>query len=405
MCSWTTSFVLVCVAWLASRDLVSSSLLLPYQAGTLFAQITKDLAPYAAGITADMVNNVFCNTTEAGFRVQVRDRQVFIAGEISGFQSRNRNIKLALLEVVCQLRGVPDVDLIIATGDLSAADHGHAGPIFAQVFRTVSRQLMLVPAGSCVCPANIQLLLPWCSLNAKRLEHTAAVLFPDHTFVDWHEADTVGWQHQHYIMQQSSMRTPWPKKVPKLLFRGSSKTGNRTIASSFKATDMVDVKVWDWVRKSGQQQFVGLPKHCKNKYLLNWPGNSYSARLKYLLLCGSVVVHSDNGWFEFYYPMLKHGQHFMRTKAIDNLDDITNGLTSLVQSLRSNPTQSRLIAEAGQRFATDVLSLQNIREYWHRLLTAYSELQTFKVNLHPDAIPIGVSLSDPQYVDKRRNGC
>ncbi|DBA89353.1 TPA: Protein O-glucosyltransferase 1 [Trebouxia sp. C0004] len=239
MCSWTTSFLLVCVACLASSNLVSSSLLLPHRAGTLFAQITKDLAPYAAGITADMVNNVFCNITEAGFRVQIRNRQ-----------------------------------------------------------------------------------------------------------------------HQHYIMQQSSMRTPWPKKDPKLLFRGSSKTGNRAIASSFKATDMVDVKVWDWVR-------------------------------------------NDNGWFEFYYPMLKHGQHFMRTKAIDNLDVITNGLTTLVQHFNGNPTQSRLVAEAGQRFATDVLSLQNIREYWHRLLTTYSELQTFKVNLHPDAIPIGVSLSDPQYMNKQ----
>ena len=154
MCSWTTSFLLVCVAKLASSILVSSSLVLPYQAGTLFAQITKDLAPYAAGITADMVDDVFCNSTEAGFRVQIRDQQVFIAGEISGFQSRNRNIKLALLEVVSQLRDVPDVDLIIATGDLSAADHSHAGPIFAQVFRNASR-LMLVSAGTCVCRANI----------------------------------------------------------------------------------------------------------------------------------------------------------------------------------------------------------------------------------------------------------
>lgn len=169
MCSWTTSFLLVCVAWLASSNLVSSSLLLPHRAGTLFAQITKDLAPYAAGITADMVNNVFCNTTEAGFRVQIRNRQVFIAGEISGFQSRNRNVKLALLEVVSQFRDLPDVDLIIATGDLSAADHGHAGPIFAQVFRNGSRQLMLVPAGSCVCPAT--LLLPWCTLNISCPKH------------------------------------------------------------------------------------------------------------------------------------------------------------------------------------------------------------------------------------------
>ncbi len=137
----------------------------------LFAQISKDLAPYAAGITADMVNNVFCNTTEAGFRVQIKDQQVFIAGEISGFQSRNRNIKLALLEVISQLRDMPDVDLIIATGDLSAADNGHAGPIFAQVLRNVSRQLMLMSASTCVCPANVLLFLPWCTLDVSCPKH------------------------------------------------------------------------------------------------------------------------------------------------------------------------------------------------------------------------------------------
>ena len=202
------------------------------------------------------------------------------------------------------------------------------------------------------------------------------------------------------------MHNPWPNKDPKLLFRGSSMTGNRAIASRFEATDLVDVQVWDWEQEPDHHQFVGLPDHCKSKYLLNWPGNSYSARLKYLLLCGSVVVHSDNGWFEFYYPMLKHGEHFMKTRALAEVNDFTDGLTNLVEHLRTNPKRSRLIAEAGQQFANDVLAPDNIQEYWYRLLTAYSNLQTYKVELHPDAVSLGDSLSHPQYIDaEHRTGC
>ena len=237
-------------------------------------------------------------------------------------------------------------------------------------------------------------------LQAKRSNQTAAVLFPDHTFTDWQEADTVGWEQQQYIMQKSSLHKAWSERKPKLLFRGSSITGNRVIALSLETTETLDVHVWDWYKEPDHESFLGLPDHCRSKYLLNWPGNTYSARLKYLLLCGSVVVHSDNGWSEFYYHMLQHGQHFVKTKELVETSDITNGLTDLVKHLELNPDESRLIAEAGQQFAISVLSPQNIREYWYKLLVAYSELQTYTVELHPDAIPLGDSLAHPHYFNR-----
>jgi len=96
----------------------------------------------------------------------------------------------------------------------------------------------------------------------------------------------------------------------------------------------------------------------------------------------------------------------MKTRALAEVGDFTNGLTTLVQHLSTNPKRSRLIAEAGQQLATDVLSPQNIREYWYRLLVAYSQLQTFRVNLCSDAVPLGDSLSHPQYVSaEHRTGC
>lgn len=45
-----------------------------------------------------------------------------------------------------------------------------------------------------------------------------------------------------------------------------------------------------------RDEFVSLVDHCKYKYLLNWPGHSYSARLKALLQCGSAVVYPSNDW-------------------------------------------------------------------------------------------------------------
>ena len=244
------------------------------------------------------------------------------------------------------------------------------------------------------------------SLQAKQAHHTSAVLFPDHTFTDWQEAETMGWQQQQYIMNKSATHKPWPERTPKLLFRGSSTTGNRKIAVSLKPSDALDVEVWDWSKKPGwfkrhdRQQFLGLPDHCKHKYLLNWPGNTYSARLKYLLLCGSLVLHNDNGWSEFYYHHLQNGQHFISTAQLNKSSDLTVGLTDLIQELETNPRSTHLIAQAGQQFAVNVLSPENVREYWYKLLLAYAKLQTFDVELHPKAVPLGDSLANPQKLDR-----
>ena len=143
---------------------------------------------------------------------------------------------------------------------------------------------------------------------------------------------------------------------------------------------------------------MNTSEHCKSKYLLNWPGNSYSACLKYLLLCGSVVVHSDNGWYEFYYPMLKHGEHYMTIRALSSTADLHNDLTTTVQELNRSPKHSRRIASAGQRFAREILSDDNVREYWYRLIQQYAELQTHEIRVHLDAVPLGASISNPKFV-------
>ena len=181
--------------------------------------------------------------------------------------------------------------------------------------------------------------------------------------------------------------------------------GNRHIAGALSHRPELDVRVWDWVQEPQHKHFMGLPQHCTRKYLLNWPGNSYSARLKYLLLCGAVVVHSDNGWYEFFYHMLEHQKHYIKIAPLTSPDDLY-GLADLVKKLQEDEAHTKQIADAGQHFAREVLAHHSVVDYWHRLLHEYALLQNNAVILHKDAVPLGFSVSHPRYMNlEDRHGC
>ncbi len=132
MHNWTILCITLFLGNIAN-SVSHSSVRLVNSTDKLFNQIAEDLAPYEAGISSAMVDSVYCSTIAPGFRLQIKDQEVYIAGEVRGFQSRNRNIKLALLEVASQFKILPNVDLVIGTDDFSADGTGMTGPIFAQV--------------------------------------------------------------------------------------------------------------------------------------------------------------------------------------------------------------------------------------------------------------------------------
>lgn len=121
----------------------ASSRSLTQSAASLFDQISLDLAPYKEkGISASMIQGVYCGIRDPGFRVQIINQEVFIVGEVQGFQSRNRNIKLALVDVASSYGALPDVDFVIGTYDWTATtvrsmpEFEAGGPVLAQVDTT-----------------------------------------------------------------------------------------------------------------------------------------------------------------------------------------------------------------------------------------------------------------------------
>ncbi len=191
---------------------------------------------------------------------------------------------------------------------------------------------------------------------------------------------------------------PWGEKIGKLFFAGNIDTGNRHIMRDVDLTKYpeFDIRVWNWKDHNSPMKFVKLPEHVKYKYLLNWPGNTYSARLKTLLLCNSTVVHSQiDGWVEFWYHTLEHGRNIVLTKGIEQTGDVTNKMHKVVKKLVQNEKTAMRIAAAGAELAQNVLSVENVREYWYRLIVSYAKLQRFEVERHPDSVSLGESLTGP----------
>lgn len=344
-------------------------------ADKLFTQITTDLHRFTkTGIHLDMIEQPYCSEREPSFRVQILSGQVYIAGEVIDWhntQSRNRNVKLQLLDVAQHYR-LPDVDFLLLTGDWPPEDRS---------------------GQSTGCPLQGPVFM-----QTKQRRHDHVLLHPDHTFTDWNEANTPGWYQQQYLLAEAARAVPWGQKVGKLFFAGNIDTGNRHI---MRDVDMnpypeFDIRVWNWKDPNSPMKFVKLPEHCKYKYLLNWPGNTYSARLKTLLLCNSTVVHSQiGGWVEFWYHTLEHGKNIVLTKGIEQTGDVTNKMHKVVKKLVANEKTAMRIAAAGADLAQNILSVENVREYWYRLIVSYSKLQRFEVERHPDSVSLGESLTGP----------
>ena len=122
---------------------------------------------------------------------------------------------------------------------------------------------------------------------------------------------------------------------------------------------------------------------CRYKYLINVsPGGSYAGRLKYLFLCGSVVLHVKyaGNVREFYEHGLEPEVHFV---SVDNVEDIP----AAVEALNADPAKARRIAEAG-RARMSRMGQDAVRRYVRDMLVGYAALQRFVPKVGPKSVRI-----------------
>lgn len=186
----------------------------------------------------------------------------------------------------------------------------------------------------------------------------------------------------------SSNAWPWKKKVDKAFFRGSRTSSERDnlILLSKAKPDIVDAKftknqAWRSIKDTiGLEPVpeVTLEDHCQYKYLFNFRGVAASFRHKHLFLCGSLVFHVGDDWYEFYYSAMKPWFHYVPVSAEASLEE----LEDLIMFAKNFPEISEEISSNGRRFISDRLKMSDIENYWLALLRRYAKMLDFEIAPH-----------------------
>ena len=134
----------------------------------LFRQIDEDLHPFEqTGITRELLSKAHC-AEGPGFRVQIRNGTMWVAGETMSYESRALSVKM-MIYTVLQRWGLPDLDFVVSISDYPPPE-----------------TVIPTRASASTAPATLPIFA-----MARTARHRA-ILFPDHTFWNWHEASTPG---------------------------------------------------------------------------------------------------------------------------------------------------------------------------------------------------------------------
>jgi len=116
---------------------------------------------------------------------------------------------------------------------------------------------------------------------------------------------------------------------------------------------------------------------CRYKYLLNVGSNGYANKLKYLFLCGSVViwVRKDSLNHEFFERHFVPGVHYA---PVDTVEEVP----ATIRRLQADPAFAKRIALAGQaQMAT--MDVDEVSHYCYQMLRQYAGLQRFTPRRDP----------------------
>lgn len=108
--------------------------------------------------------------------------------------------------------------------------------------------------------------------------------------------------------------------------------------------------------------------------------------------------------------MLKHGQNALLLDFDEAAGEKNSRiLAETIINLETNPLEqekARILGKESRKLFEEALHPDMVREYWRRLLTAYRDLQSYRpTSVHPDAVPLDVSVLNAKYIDSNQRTC
>lgn len=190
------------------------------------------------------------------------------------------------------------------------------------------------------------------------------------------------WDLMRKTMNKSALKWPWEKKTKKAFFRGSRTSPERDplVLLSWYEPSKADAHYTKNQAYKGKEDTLGMPpaeevpldEHCNHRYLFNFRGVAASFRLKFLFLCRSLVFHVGDEWMEFFYHALKPWVHYIpvSTALVESKD--------LIEFARENDALVQRIADRGHKFIRNHLRMEDIENYWFKILIRYTKLMKWK---------------------------
>ena len=269
--------------------------------------------------------------------VIVRNNQLYVRSRHGGFQSRVQAVLADLYRaIITSPERLPDIEFLFNTAD-SAPDHKYT-PVFGLSRRSEER----------------------------------AFLISDFGYWAWPEPLVNGFTAFEIQVEKVEAELTWDKKKDQLFWRGNVRMHperERLVSIAEKYNDTWgNVRNLDW-GDIGKNDRYDMAEHCRFKFLAHIEGATYSARLKYLQYCNSVIVTHEPQWTT---PL----SHLLRSEGVEQNVVITGkdftGVNNVMEDLLMNHEKAKKIARNSQElFGRKYGRLGPEVCYWRQLMRGY----------------------------------
>jgi hypothetical protein len=219
-------------------------------------------------------------------------------------------------------------------------------------------------------------------------------VMPDFGYWSW-PIDVIG-EYSQVRRDIIENEPEWFKKVPKAVWRGSTKTNviREVLVNASKGKSWSDVHAISWENQThmalGMDELsLSMPEHCNYQYVLHtegWyhshskmgkrliseTGHTYSGRGKYLLNCASVSIVHTPEWIE------PHTHLFVNSTSSQNVVEVKRDWSDLDSKLRHlirNPSEAQAIAENSiKTFRDRYLTPAAQACYWRKMFHAWASI-------------------------------
>jgi hypothetical protein len=294
--------------------------------------------------------------------LQVIDGKLYVVPRSTSmdYETRSQSVKTLFKYVIDTFNDIPNMEFLIHVGDSVDMNRNTTHPSKCPVFGFAKKRN-----------------------NTVNDRYTDGVIsIPCFSFWSWPEVQITRWDQKMISIKKAGDSIPFDKRKSQLFWRGA-RTGRRAdfvpnITENHR--QIMDVSFMNWQRSgflglSKHKEYRTLEQHCNYKYLLHLEGNTFSGRLKYLLLCGSPVIFAKiNGWEEFWYHLLKHQESIF---ILDTLDEML--LLNMTNYLLENSELASRIGINGRNIVLKYLNEQAIICYMRNVLLAYNKLVDYQV--------------------------